>query len=131
MKSAGRVLISVASLKDWSLPGSPFPGLTYSAINRLSACATLLLRNSATTPLGSGGCYGPLVHWIVAPVPGQQCPDRSGHLVGQRHNGHIVRPATEQPVDPGIAVMDLSIHHRPRPMGQQGPKIGVSPFADP
>ncbi|WP_215870006.1 hypothetical protein, partial [Acidithiobacillus caldus] len=43
MKSAGRGLISTASLVDKSFPGFPFPGLTYDAINRLSACATLKL----------------------------------------------------------------------------------------
>ena len=60
---------------------------------------------------------------------GQQGPHGTRHLVGQRHDGHILRPAASQAGHPCRPGPDPAVH-RTGSVNQQGAKVGIATLAD-
>ena len=72
---------------------------------------------------------------LVLPVMGQQCPDYSRILVGQRDRSHIL----VAPVDHGVnsaarfiqlALLPSTVDDRTRPVNQKGSQVRVTALAD-
>jgi hypothetical protein len=69
------------------------------------------------------------MHLVIHPIVRKQRPDRSGHLVGQGHDHHVLRPALAQGIEPRAGF--LRVHQDcPGAMNQQTAQVSITALAD-